>query len=187
MSMYLADGDDLTLVADAIREKSGGSNQLSFPDGFVSEIESIPSGGYSEDGFVDVIFNDLVFDNDSSKVISGSAYDGNKIVLTTSKEYTRAFFLLRRPIPIVPNDVMKMTISKTGGTTSFSDMYYSISPVSSRTGFVTNFTISANTVLTKTETLNSYDIIGFEMGSRLNTWNNAQLTIHFYVNDVLIF
>lgn len=36
---------DLTSVADAIRAKSGGSGQLAFPAGFVSEIQAIPSGG----------------------------------------------------------------------------------------------------------------------------------------------
>lgn len=36
---------DLTSVADAIRAKSGGSSQLAFPAGFVSEIQAIPSGG----------------------------------------------------------------------------------------------------------------------------------------------
>jgi hypothetical protein len=36
---------DLTSVANAIRAKSGGSGQLAFPAGFVSEIQSIVSGG----------------------------------------------------------------------------------------------------------------------------------------------
>lgn len=36
---------DLTSVANAIRAKSGGSSQLAFPAGFVSEISNIPSGG----------------------------------------------------------------------------------------------------------------------------------------------
>lgn len=36
---------DLTSVANAIRAKSGGSSQLAFPSGFVSEIQAIPSGG----------------------------------------------------------------------------------------------------------------------------------------------
>jgi hypothetical protein len=35
---------DLTSVANAIRAKSGGSGQLAFPAGFVSEIGNIPSG-----------------------------------------------------------------------------------------------------------------------------------------------
>lgn len=45
---YLTDGDDLTSVANAIRAKSGGSGQLAFPAGFVSEIGNI-SGGYTVD------------------------------------------------------------------------------------------------------------------------------------------
>ena len=36
---------DLTSVANAIRTKSGGSSQLAFPSGFISEIGNIPSGG----------------------------------------------------------------------------------------------------------------------------------------------
>ena len=36
---------DLTSVANAIRAKSGGSSQLAFPAGFVSEIGNIPGGG----------------------------------------------------------------------------------------------------------------------------------------------
>ena len=35
---------DLTSVANAIRDKSGGSAQLAFPSGFVSEINNISSG-----------------------------------------------------------------------------------------------------------------------------------------------
>lgn len=36
---------DLTTVANAIRAKSGGNSQLTFPSGFVSEIGSIVAGG----------------------------------------------------------------------------------------------------------------------------------------------
>ena len=43
---------DLTSVADAIRAKSGGSGQLAFPAGFVSEIQAIPSGGGGADVYV---------------------------------------------------------------------------------------------------------------------------------------
>lgn len=39
---------DLTSVANAIRAKSGGSGQLAFPAGLVSEIQAIPSGGATE-------------------------------------------------------------------------------------------------------------------------------------------
>ena len=46
---------DLTSVANAIRTKSGGSGQLAFPSGFVSEIGNIPSGGGSSKEEFDVI------------------------------------------------------------------------------------------------------------------------------------
>ena len=36
---------DLTAVADAIRAKGGTTEQLSFPDGFVSAVEGIQTGG----------------------------------------------------------------------------------------------------------------------------------------------
>ena len=48
---------DLTSVANAIRAKSGGSSQLAFPAGFVSEIQAIPSGG--GDTFGDYLANNL--------------------------------------------------------------------------------------------------------------------------------
>lgn len=47
----LADTESLSAVADAIRAKSGGNEELSFPDGFVDAIEGIEGGydkGYAE-------------------------------------------------------------------------------------------------------------------------------------------
>ena len=42
---YTVSDSSLTSVADAIRTKGGTSASLSFPDGFVSAIQNIPSGG----------------------------------------------------------------------------------------------------------------------------------------------
>lgn len=42
---YLVDGADMTTVADAIREKGGTTEPLSFPDGMASAVRDIPSGG----------------------------------------------------------------------------------------------------------------------------------------------
>lgn len=44
MSEYIVKDTELTAVADAIRAKSGGSSQLVFPSGFVSEIGAISNG-----------------------------------------------------------------------------------------------------------------------------------------------
>lgn len=45
MADYIATTEELTAVADAIRAKGGTSEQLMFPDGFVSAIGSLETGG----------------------------------------------------------------------------------------------------------------------------------------------
>jgi hypothetical protein len=45
MAEYLVQDSDLTSVADAIRAKGGTSEELAFPDGFVSAVEGIQAGG----------------------------------------------------------------------------------------------------------------------------------------------
>lgn len=42
---YITNDTDLTAVADAIRTKGGTSSPLTFPAGFVSAIDAIPTGG----------------------------------------------------------------------------------------------------------------------------------------------
>lgn len=45
MANYIATTEELTAVADAIRAKGGSSEQLVFPEGFVSAIGDIQTGG----------------------------------------------------------------------------------------------------------------------------------------------
>lgn len=45
MTDYVVRDTQLTSVADAIRTKGGTSDPLAFPDGFVSAVEAIPTGG----------------------------------------------------------------------------------------------------------------------------------------------
>ena len=45
MAEYLTNTTDLTKVASAIREKGGTSDQLIYPDGFVTAIQAIQTGG----------------------------------------------------------------------------------------------------------------------------------------------
>lgn len=45
MSEYLVQGESLTAVADAIREKGGTTAPLSFPAGMAKAVRGIPSGG----------------------------------------------------------------------------------------------------------------------------------------------
>jgi hypothetical protein len=81
MANYLATDTDLEAVADAIRAKSGGSGQLAFPSGFVSEIGNIPSGGGGE--------------WTSDGIAAGTEPNGD-IVLTGNTIANRAFY--GRPI-----------------------------------------------------------------------------------------
>ena len=45
MTVYRTNDTDLKKVADAIRAKGGTSANLTYPNGFVSAIQNIPSGG----------------------------------------------------------------------------------------------------------------------------------------------
>ena len=47
MAEYLTNTTDLTKVASAIREKGGTSDPLVYPDGFVTAIQAIQTGGSS--------------------------------------------------------------------------------------------------------------------------------------------
>lgn len=58
MANYLTTDTELTSVANAIRTKGGTSASLSYPSGFVSAIQNIPTGGSSVDEDSDVLFID---------------------------------------------------------------------------------------------------------------------------------
>ena len=45
MAEYLVQGESITAVADAIREKGGTTAHLSFPEGMAEAVRGIPSGG----------------------------------------------------------------------------------------------------------------------------------------------
>lgn len=51
MAEYLTNTTDLKAVADAIREKGGTSDPLVYPDGFVTAIGNIQTGGGGGAGF----------------------------------------------------------------------------------------------------------------------------------------
>ena len=48
MTEYLVNEIDLSNVATAIRQKTGGENLISFPDEYISGIESLTNASYSE-------------------------------------------------------------------------------------------------------------------------------------------
>lgn len=77
MAEYLVTDNDLTTIADAIRAKSGITEQLSFPGGFVSAVENISSGGGSTGSFGK---NDVTFiDYDGTILYSYSLEEANAL------------------------------------------------------------------------------------------------------------
>lgn len=73
MADYVVRDTQLTSVADAIRAKGGTSDPMSFPDGFVSAVEAIPTGG----GPVSV----------PAKEINFRDYDGTVVYAYTPAEF----------------------------------------------------------------------------------------------------
>ena len=72
MAEYLTNTADLTAVADAIRAKGGISDPLVYPDGFVTAIQAIETGG---GGGSDELVNSLI-----ERTISG-AYVNNTVTI----------------------------------------------------------------------------------------------------------
>ena len=58
MAEYLTNTTDLTKVASAIREKGGTSDPLVYPDGFVTAIQAIQTGGPAHGAPGDITFYD---------------------------------------------------------------------------------------------------------------------------------
>ena len=79
MATYNVQGTSLTAVADAIRAKSGGTDELVFPDGFVSEIGNIPSS--TDGGFMRVIDKIVVPTDVRGVNINLTPYDNYDILL----------------------------------------------------------------------------------------------------------
>ena len=72
MAEYLVQGESITAVADAIREKGGTTAPLSFPAGMAEAVRNIRSGG-SDLSSVDVYIAD--FTSDADLTVTAGAVD----------------------------------------------------------------------------------------------------------------
>ena len=77
---YMANTTDLTAVANAIRTKGGTSEQLSFPNGFVSAIDGL--GGGDNVFIVEMIDDEYGYEvlTATCKEIFDAAKDGNAVM-----------------------------------------------------------------------------------------------------------
>lgn len=72
MAEYLVQGESITAVADAIREKGGTTDPLSFPAGMAEAVRNIQSGG-GDLSFVDVYIAD--FTAPADLIVTAGAVD----------------------------------------------------------------------------------------------------------------
>lgn len=61
MTDYLTSSTDLVKIADAIRSKTGGTSQLSFPDEYVSGIESLTNTNDATATDLDILENKTAY------------------------------------------------------------------------------------------------------------------------------
>lgn len=73
---------DLTAIANAIRVKSGGSGNLAFPAGFVSEIGNISGGGG------EIISGSFVFAENTASATISIGQEFNRILLWAEDAWT---------------------------------------------------------------------------------------------------
>lgn len=72
MAEYLVQGESITTVADAIREKSGTTAPLSFPAGMEAAVRNIQSGG-GDLSSVDVYIAD--FTSNADLIVTAGVVD----------------------------------------------------------------------------------------------------------------
>ena len=75
--MYTANNDSLQSIADSIRKKAKKTEKLSFPDGFVSAIDGIETGGGSAP---------VVVEEPEEKAVNFYDYDGRRLFSYTAEE-----------------------------------------------------------------------------------------------------
>lgn len=85
MSMRLVNttqlDSDLTSIANAIREKTGGTSSIAFPAGFISEIEGI-RGGFEDDIIQRTISG--VYENSTATLIGQGMFSANSEITSVS-------------------------------------------------------------------------------------------------------
>lgn len=179
MADYMVNSTDMTNIANAIRSKTGETNLLTFPNGFINKIENIQT--YVDDGFIDVVIND-------ENHFTGSMQNNSLVNFSTVTVSDRARFQLKKPIHIVQGDIIKMTFSGKTGTTGYSQIYMVTIPYG-EIALNNNFNTFNSTGISLTESTHpSYDIIGFHIGPRhTTTWVNVNMTLHLYKNNILLF
>lgn len=154
MANYIATTEELTAVADAIRAKGGTSEPLVFPEGFVSAIGDIQSGGGGmPEGFTAISTGKFSLDADKPNFASSSGvtfqHDLGVIpdIIIVYKENDSS---VNSSIFISSFCVIDENAYKSQGIYNYRDGYGSNKPVFSDKA-IKNITESSATVTSNTE------------------------------------
>lgn len=121
MSNYIVNSDDLGTVADAIRQKSGSSAAMTFPEGFASQIQSIPTG--SGGGFTPTVLMCTV--NIDPSQDTGSEFQTTTTL--TAGTYAEAKAAIEAGTPAVLKITLQATVNEETATMLVIDVFLSFS------------------------------------------------------------
>lgn len=166
MTTKLVQDSSLTAIADAIRAKSGTTASLTFPSGFESAIENIPTGGTlqtktktytpTESQQTETITADYGYDGLSEVDVTvnavSSTYVGTGITRRSSTDLTASGATVTVPSGFYSSQASKAVSSGTAGTPtatkgSVSNHAISVTPsVTNTTGYITGGTKTGTAV-----------------------------------------
>lgn len=121
MSNYIVNSDDLGTVADAIRQKSGSSETMTFPEGFKSQIQSIPTG--SGGGFTPTVLMCTV--NIDPSQDTGPEFQTTTTL--TAGTYAEAKAAIEAGTPAVLKITLQATVNEEAATMLVIDVFLSFS------------------------------------------------------------
>lgn len=110
---YKVSDDDLTSVANAIRTKGGTSEGLSFPDGFVSAVQNIPTGGGS------VLITKSITENGTYNASADNADGYSSVAVSVPQNFVKGKFT-----GSTPGSAIEIQIPYTGNGYPISVLIY---------------------------------------------------------------
>lgn len=136
MADYLTNTTELTAVADAIREKTGENGDLIYPNGFVSAIENISSGGGSSGLVLNIIISGSKYtlDKTVSEIVQALNSGISPVFIETNGAYKKYYPLKSVNLDSYTYNDVHFSISCAGYAESFSAIGPSAYPSFTKAG-----------------------------------------------------